>query len=72
VLRWTSRPRVLEADQTETTPAAFHFQEKLIHKGGDRATVEIRITSAELIDVTVLAESIGARHDEHRAQREHL
>jgi hypothetical protein len=30
---------------------------------------ERRITSAELIANSVRTESIGARHDEHRAQR---
>jgi hypothetical protein len=44
---------------------------ELIHKGGDRATVEIRITSAELVAITVLTESIGARAGEHRAQGAH-
>jgi hypothetical protein len=32
---------------------------------------DLRITSAELIAITVLTESIGARHDEHRAQGAH-
>ena len=36
-----------------------------------RAVDERRITSAELVDITVLTASIGARHDEHRAQGAH-